>query len=149
MCEHLRCRVAHAGSEGRETRPALVRPVSVVSTSSLTQGWKAGLLARVSGHHVVRGRRSSLILQCAQVTGKTGKNGQISGDGAARSSWRRPSVPGRGDSSKASARSCSIWGDDPGEHDPGVGIAVDWVTGRSCSDEGDGSMYRQACVRAG
>ena len=56
------------------------RLVGVVSTSSETQGGKAGLPARVSDHHVVRGRRSSPILECAQVTGKAGENGQYSGE---------------------------------------------------------------------
>ena len=37
---------------------------------------------------------------CARVTSKTGENGQNSGDGAARSSWTRPSVLGSGDTSQ-------------------------------------------------
>ena len=36
-----------------------------------------------------------------QETGKAGENGQNSGDGAARSSWTRPSAPGCGDTLKA------------------------------------------------
>ena len=31
------------------------------------------------------------------MTDKAGENGQISGDGAARSPWTKPSVPGCGD----------------------------------------------------
>ena len=46
---------------------------------------------------------SVAVRMCARVTGKTGENGQNSGDGAARSSWTRPSVPGCGDTFKASA----------------------------------------------
>ena len=37
------------------------------------------------------------------VTGKAGENGQNSGDGAARSSWTRPSAPRCGDASNALA----------------------------------------------
>ena len=40
---------------------------------------------------------SVAVRMCARVTGKTGENGQNSGDGAARSSWTRPSDPGCGD----------------------------------------------------
>ena len=40
------------------------------STSSQTHGGKTGLPARVSGCHVVRGRQSSPIPECAQVTSK-------------------------------------------------------------------------------
>ena len=47
---------------------------------------------------------------CAQVTGKAGDNGQNSGDGAARSSWTRPSAPGCGDTLKALASYGSIQG---------------------------------------
>ena len=46
------------------------RPVGVVSTCRETEGGKARLPARESGHH-------------AQVTGKAGENGRKSGDGAA------------------------------------------------------------------
>ena len=31
----------------------------------------------------------------------------------------------------------------------GSGVAIDWVTGRSYSREGDGSMHNQAYVRVG
>ena len=60
--------------------------------------------------------------------------GQNPGDGAARSSWNRPSAPGCGDTSKASASSCSIWGGDQGIC-LGYLVAVDWVTGCSHSLE--------------
>ena len=46
------------------------------------------------------------------------------------SPWTRPSAPGCGDTSKASASSCSIKGEDQGN--VGSGVAVDGVTvGRS------------------
>ena len=80
-----------------------------MSASGETQGGKTGLPARVSGRHVV-----SRILECAQVTGKAGENGQHSGEMGGSSSWTRPPVPACGDTSKALASSCSIWGGDPG-----------------------------------
>ena len=48
--------VARAGRERRINFLPWHRPVGVTSTSSETQGGKTGLSARVSGHHVVRGR---------------------------------------------------------------------------------------------
>ena len=95
--------------EGRINVPPWYRRVGVVSASGETQGGKTGLLASVSGRHVV-----SRILECAQVTGKAGENGQHSGEMGCSSSWTRPSVPGCGDTSKALASSCSIQGGDPG-----------------------------------
>ena len=57
---------------------------------------------------------SVAVRRCARVTGKAGENGQNSGDGAARSPWRRPSAPACGDASKALASSCLIKGGDQG-----------------------------------
>ena len=65
----------------------------------------------------------------------------------------RPSVPGHGDTSKASASSCSIWGGDPGvtrnlaPGSPSTGSPA----GRAplLIKPGNGSMYSQANVRAG
>ena len=59
---------------------------------------------------VVRRWQSSLISECARVTGKAGENGQNSGDGAARS----PQDRSCGDTTKASASFGSIWGGDQG-----------------------------------
>ena len=87
-------KVAHAGEEGRINVLPWYRLVRVVSTSSETQGGKTGLPARVNGRHVVRGWQSSPIRECAQVTGKTGENGQNSGEMGGSSQWTRPSAPG-------------------------------------------------------
>ena len=63
---HLELGVAHAGEEGRINVLPWYRRVGVAKTSSETQGGRTGLPARVSGRHVVRGRQSSPILECAQ-----------------------------------------------------------------------------------
>ena len=68
------------------------------------------------------------ILECAQVTGKAGENGQNSGEMGGSSAWTRPSTPEFGETLKALGSSAR----------PGVGIviedgsrvAVDWVTVR-------------------
>ena len=67
------------------------------------KGGRAGLPAGVSGRHVVRGRQSSPILECAQVTGKADENGQYSGEVGGSSAWTRPSVPECGDTLTAQA----------------------------------------------
>ena len=84
----------HAEEEGRMNVLPWHRPIGVVSTSSESHGGKAGLPARVSGHHEVRGRQSSPFLAqasrvsvaarcCARVTGKAGENGHYSAEWAA------------------------------------------------------------------
>ena len=76
-------------TEGRANqRPA------VVSTSSEMQGGKTGP-ARLRGRHVVRGRQSSPIPECARITGIAGENGLYAGTGAAAhpgQDCRHPSV---------------------------------------------------------
>ena len=78
------------------------------------KGGRAGLPARVSGRHVLRGRQSSPIpVQASRVsvaargaprgTGKAGKNGQHSGEVGGSSAWTRPSAPECGDTLKALA----------------------------------------------
>ena len=52
------------------------------------KGGRAGLSARVSGRHVVRGRQSSPILEVRPG------NGQYSGEMCGSSPWTRPSAPG-------------------------------------------------------
>ena len=81
------------------------RLVGVVSTSSESHGGKAGLPARVSGHHVVQGRQSSPIPAqagrvsvalrgFARVTGKAGENGQYSAEWAAAHPGQDRRLPG-------------------------------------------------------
>ena len=55
----------------------------------------------------------------ARVTGKAGENGQNSGEVGGSSAWTRPSAPGCGDTSKASACFGSIWGGNQGILAPG------------------------------
>ena len=64
------------------------------------KGGRAGLPARVSGRHVVRGRQSS---RAPRGTGKAGENGQNSGEVGGSSAWTRPSAPSVGDTLKALA----------------------------------------------
>ena len=67
----------HAGGEGRLNVLPWYCRVGVASTSGETQG---GEDTRVSGRHVVRrNRQAPPILECAQVTGKAGENGQNPG----------------------------------------------------------------------
>ena len=97
-------------TRGREWRINVLpwyRPVGVVSTSSEThrrEDWAAR-----KGKWSPRG--TGMTRECAKVTGKVGENGQYPGNGAARSSWTRPSAPRCGHTSKASASSCLVWGD--------------------------------------
>ena len=94
---------------------------------------RAGLPARVSGRHVVWGRQSSPVLECAQVTGKDGENGQNSGEMGSSSPWTRPSAPRCGDTHKVQrAPSVRPWVEIVLEN--GSGVAIDWVTGRSYSE---------------
>ena len=88
---------------------------------------------------------------CARVTGKADENGQNSGNGAARSSWTRSSVPGCGDASKAPASSCSIWSGDPGSLTLASGSLSTGSPARRTPlllKRRDGSMYSQAYVKA-
>ena len=57
-------------------------------------------LQKYKGRVLLRGGHCER--ECAGATGKTGENSQNSGDGAARSSWTRPSVPGCGVTPNAS-----------------------------------------------
>ena len=58
------------------------------------KGGRAGLPARVSGRHVVRGRQSLTYPRSApRGTGKAGENGQHSGEVSGSSAWTRPSAP--------------------------------------------------------
>ena len=113
---HLQCKsvCTHTGSEPSRVHRHLLNLKTPFTwpTSSWTHGGKTGLPGRVSG----TGTTVLTYLQCAQVKGKAGENGQYSGDGAARWSWTRPSAPGCGDTSKAFASSCSIQG---GDHQKG------------------------------
>ena len=68
------------------------------------KGGRAGLPARVSGRHVVRGRQSSPTLEVRLgEQGKAGENGQNSGGVGGSSAWTRPSAPECGDTLKALA----------------------------------------------
>ena len=127
VCYHpQQLEVAHSGRERKRRANDILpwyRLVGVVSTSSETEGWKTGLPARV-GRHVVRGRQSSPILECAQVTGKAGENDVQEQGGS--SSWKDCRLPGvvthprlwRATGSSMTTES-------------GSGVAVDRVTGPS------------------
>ena len=66
----------------------------MAKTSSETQGGKNRAARKVSGRHVVRRRQSSPILECAQVTGKAGENGQHSGEMGGSSPGQDRRLPG-------------------------------------------------------
>ena len=113
------------------------------------KGGRAGLPARVSGRHVVRGRQSSPILevrlgeQARLVT-----NGQHSGEVGGSSAWTRPSAPECGDTLKALAGDHASdlgWGS-YSKTAPGS-LSTGSPAGRT-PPHGDGSMYSQANVRA-
>ena len=73
------------------------------------EGGRAGLPAR--GKWPPRGTGTTVLTyprSAPRVTGKAGENGQYSGEMGGSSPWTRPSAPGCGDTSKASASSCSI-----------------------------------------
>ena len=94
-------RVAHTGRRGKGE---LTSCRGVLSTSRESQGGRAGLPAK--GKWPPRGTEMTVLTHprnAPRVTGKAGESGQNSGDGAARSSWTRPSAPGSGETSKASA----------------------------------------------
>ena len=92
--------VAHAGGGRANERPAVV-----------PSSWRGKYLqgdareedrAVLKGRHVVRGRQSSPIPECARVTGKAGEKRQNSGNRAAPH-------PGQDrHTSKALAWSCSV-----------------------------------------
>ena len=69
------------------------------------KGGRAGLPARVSGRHVVRGtdRPHTYPGSAPRGTGKAGENGQNSGEVGGSSAWTRPSAPECGDTLKALA----------------------------------------------
>ena len=68
------------------------------------KGGRAGLPARVSGRHVVRGRQSSPTLEVRLgEQARLVKNGQNSGEVGGSSAWTRPSAPECGDTLKALA----------------------------------------------
>ena len=106
------------------------RPVGVVSTSSETHRRKDWALRK--GKWSPRGTgMSSPVLEVrlgeqARLVKTVNIQRQVGS-----SPWTRPSAPGCGDTSKASVSFGSIQGADPEQ--PGSGVAVDWVTGQSCS----------------
>ena len=77
VCETFGSRVAQAGREGREYMSCCGAVQSAWQVPPVRRtGGKTGLPARVSGRHVVRGRQSSPIPECAWVIGKASENGQ-------------------------------------------------------------------------
>ena len=86
---------------------------------------------------------------CARVTGKAGENGQNSGEMGCGSPCTRPSAPGCGDTSKASASFGLIQGGDQGNLAPGS-LSTGSPAGRALLllKRGDGSMYSEAYVRS-
>ena len=116
----------------------------MVSTSAETQGGKTGLPTSVSGRHVVRRRQSSPILECAQVTGKAGENGQHSGNRAAAhpgQDRRLPGVVTHSRPQRVPARSSlGTTKVARGRYRLGHRLV------RTLSKSGDGSMYSQAYV---
>ena len=109
VCKHpLNRRVWHTQEEKDELTSCRGTVQSGVAIPPVSrEGGKTGLPARVSGRHVVQGCQSSPVLECAQVTGKAGENGQNSGEMGCSSPWTRPSAPGCGDTRpwRAPARS--------------------------------------------
>ena len=120
------------------------RLVGVAKTSSETQGGRAGLPARVSGRHVVRGRQSSPTLEV-----RLGEQARLVKTVKIQVRWaaaqlgqdrRLPSVATHSRIQRAtSVRSrVGIVLED------GSGVAIDWVTGRSYS-----SARRRLNVQSG
>ena len=145
VCKHLGDGVAHAEWEGWNNVLPWYRLVGVVSTFCLAHGGKTGLPARVSGRHVVRGRQSLPILESAQVTGKAGEK---------RSSFRRPGGTLILDKTVGSRVWWHIQGHSELRLDPGwgsgqsgSGVAIDWVTGWSCSSPFCSGESAQCTVR--
>ena len=73
------------GEKGESRRPAVApssRRGKYLQLDARREDWAGRTEGRLgcpqgkSGRHVVRGRQSSPILECAQVTGKAGENGQ-------------------------------------------------------------------------
>ena len=85
-------RVAHAGSEDELTSCRGTVWSAWREPPVRRKGGTAGLPARVSGRHVVRGRQSSLTQEV-----RLGENGQHLGEVGGSSAWRRPSAPECGD----------------------------------------------------
>ena len=100
-------KVAHAREERINVLP-WYRLVGVVSTSSEPHRREDGAARKGKWSSRDTGMRvltypsptassvSVAVRECARVTGKASENGHNSGDGAARSSWTRPSFPGCG-----------------------------------------------------
>ena len=81
---------------------------------------------------------------CAQVTGKAGENGQYSGEMGGSSPRTRPSAPECGDTQGSSGRPASDLGWGSSSKRRRLGVAIDWVTGRSYS-----SARRRLNVQSG
>ena len=111
------------------------------------KGGRAGLPARVSGRHVVRGRQSSPTVEVRPgEQARLVKNGQHSGEVGGSSAWTRPSAPWCGDTQGSSGRPASDrgWGSSS-KTAPGS-LSTGSPAGRT-PPHGDGSMYSQANVR--
>ena len=118
----------------------------------------------VSGRHVVPGRQSSPVPapnscsfysgrgECARVTGKAGENGQHSAAGLRAHPGRDRQLSDVVTHPRLQRVNLAPLGLRWGPGQPGSGVAVDWVTGRSCFSANpkrrDGSTYSQAFVRA-
>ena len=102
VCEHRWIEGGTRRGEGRINVLPWYRLVGVVSTSRwVAQGGKIGLPARVSGHHVVRGRQSLPILEVRPGNRQGWWKRSIFRCWAGSSPWTRPSAPGCGDTLKA------------------------------------------------
>ena len=114
------------------------------------KGGRAGLPARESGRHVVRGRQSSPTLEVRLGgTGKAGENGQHSGEvGRPAQPGTRPSAPECGDTLQAlGGRPASDLGwESSSKTGSGGRHRLGHRAGRT-PPHGDGSMYSQANVR--
>ena len=148
VCKHL-------GDSGGTCRWKRANQRSAVVPSSrrgknlqwVAQRGRTGLPARVSGRHVVRRWQFSPILECAQVTGKAGENGQYSGEMGGSSPWTRPSAPECRDTLKALAGRPALdlgWGS---SSKTALGSLSTGSPAGPTPLHGDGSMYSQAYVR--
>ena len=150
VCKHPDWRVAHVRGKDELTSCRGTVQSAWQKPPMRRKGGRAGLPARVSGRHVVRGTDSPhLSRKCAQVTGKAGENGQNSGVMGGSSPWTRPSARGCGDTLKAPAgdQRPILGGDRPSKTALGS-LSLGSPAGRT-PPHGDGSMYSQANVKAG
>ena len=111
------------------------------------KGGRAGLPARVSGRHVVRGRQSSPTLEV-----RLGEQARLVKTVNIQVKWaaahplqdrRLPNVATHPRLQRATSVRTRVGI----VHEDGSGVAIEWVTGRT-PPHGDGSMYSQANVRA-